>query len=322
MCSCYDLWPQFAKEVFDSQLESFDISHYESLIFAGMGGSGTIGDMFSAIFSKTNIPTYVVKGYNLPKKANKKSLIICTSVSGNTVETLNVLKKSIELGLETISFTSGGKMEELCKKNNLEYRIIKKIHSPRATLPTFLYSLLKIFLNSIPITKNEILESIQKLNQIQKNINSKNLTMDNQSILIASWMNKIPIIYYPWGLESAAIRFKNSLQENSKIQVFAEDIIEASHNGIVPWKFDTEFFPFLIQGNDDFVKTKERWKVCKKFFLQNQIDFKEIHSGDGNILTKIIVLTYILDYASIYKAIMEKIDPSPVLPIEFIKKHL
>jgi len=119
-----------------------------------------------------------------------------------------------------------------------------------------------------------------------------------------------------------AIRFKNSLQENSKIQVVIEDVIESCHNGIVTWDNKNNFQPILIRDKDDYEKTKERWEILKEFFNNKNIDYKEITSENGNIFTKIICLIYLLDYASIYLAVKLQMDPTPVDAIDYIKKKL
>ena len=69
MYKIYDRWPQIAKEAFELDLESVDFKNIDHIIFAGMGGSGAIGDLFSAILSKTGIHVNVVKGYLLPKNS-------------------------------------------------------------------------------------------------------------------------------------------------------------------------------------------------------------------------------------------------------------
>jgi glucose/mannose-6-phosphate isomerase len=130
------------------------------------------------------------------------------------------------------------------------------------------------------------------------------------------------VIYYPFGLQSASIRFKNSLQENAKMHVFSEDVIEACHNGVVAWERKSNIQPILITGQDDHVKTKERWHIIKEFFQQNKIEYKEIISVNGSILSKIINLIYLLDYSTIYKAVLNEIDPSPVKSINFIKERV
>ena len=112
------------------------------------------------------------------------------------------------------------------------------------------------------------------------------------------------------------------MQENAKIHTIAEDVIESCHNGVVAWENKTNIQPILIQGYDDYIKTKERWKIFKEFLQSKQIDFKEINSGEGNILSKIMYLIYLLDYSTIYHAVKSKVDPTPVKSIEFIKERL
>jgi len=130
------------------------------------------------------------------------------------------------------------------------------------------------------------------------------------------------MVYYPSGLQSTAIRFKNSMQENAKTHVMTEDVIEACHNGIVAWDKPKNVQPILIQGKDDYEKTKERWKIIKELFDEKNIPYKEIFSQEGSILNKLVCLIYLLDYTSIYNAIISKTDPTPIKSIDFIKKRL
>jgi glucose/mannose-6-phosphate isomerase len=75
-------------------------------------------------------------------------------------------------------------------------------------------------------------------------------------------------------------------------------------------------------GKDDYVKTKERWQIVKEFFEINNIQYKEVHSSNGSILTKLVNLIYLLDYSSIYLAVLSKTDPTPVKSIDFIKNRI
>jgi glucose/mannose-6-phosphate isomerase len=322
MYKTYDEWPKIARESFESEQEPTDFQNIDHIVFAGMGGSGAIGDLFSAILSKTDIHVSLIKGYLLPKTVDKNTLVIVTSVSGNTDESLTVLKSTKKINCNVIAFASGGKMEQFCNNNEIIFRKIPIFHSPRTSLINFTYSILKILNSILPIEKKDIMESLDELDKIKKQIDSHNLSDSNPAINLAKWLSGIPIIYYPHGLQSTAIRFKSSLQENSKTHVIIEDIIEACHNGIVSWEIPSIVQPIMLQGEDDFIKTKERFKIIKEFFKEKNIDYKEINSVSGNILTKIICLTYMLDYISIYKAILSKIDPSPVKSIIYIKDRM
>jgi glucose/mannose-6-phosphate isomerase len=101
-----------------------------------------------------------------------------------------------------------------------------------------------------------------------------------------------------------------------------EDVIEASHNGIVSWEKKSDVMPILIRGSEDHIKTKERYEILKEFFIKRKINYEEVVSVEGNILSKLITLIYLLDYATIYKAVMNNVDPSPVSSIEFIKNKM
>jgi glucose/mannose-6-phosphate isomerase len=319
----YNKWPKIAKESYESKQKIIEFKKINHIVFSGMGGSGTLGDIFSAIFSCTNIQIDVIKGYNLPKTVSKNTLVISTSVSGNTIETISVLKDAIKKNCKIISFSSGGKIINMCNKNKIEYRIIPKSINPRTSLVEYLYSMLKVLQPILPITKKEVKDSIIELEKTMNNISSKNLHSNNLSLKLAKSMSKIPVVYFPDGLGAAAVRFKNSLEENSKMHIIIEDVIEVCHNGIVSWEnYSKDIRPILIQGKNDNKKTKKHWLVLKEFFATKKIKYEEVNSIDGNILSKIINLIYLLDYATIYRAIINQKDPSPVISIDFIKKRV
>ena len=322
MHQAYDEWPTLARNAFETKFSKVELQNIDHVILSGMGGSGAIGDIIAAVLSRKNIHVSVVKGYLLPKTVDSKTLVITTSISGNTKETLSILDYKLKSDAEFIAISSGGVMERKCMQNSITHYNIPMIHSPRASFVTFLYSILNIFGNSLPIEKSEVIQSLEKMNDLQKSINSNNLDESNPALNLSKKINLNPLIYYPDGLKAAAIRFKNSLQENSKMQASIEDVIEASHNSISTWENENNFKPILLRGNDDFEKTKERWNVIKEYFNSKNIDFEEISSVNGNIISKLVCLIYLLDYTSIYRAILSKIDPSPVNAIDFIKERM
>ena len=134
MHKVYDMWPQIAREAYESELEEISNDGIDHIVFAGMGGSGAIGDLFSSILSKSKIHVSLVKGYLLPRTVDKNTLVIVTSISGNSVESLTVLESAKKLDCSLVAFSSGGKMEEICKKNDITHRKIDYIHSPRSSL--------------------------------------------------------------------------------------------------------------------------------------------------------------------------------------------
>lgn len=318
----YDKWPEIARESFVKQIKKFDVQDIDHIVFAGMGGSGSIGDVIGAILSKEDVHVSNVKGYVLPKTVDSKTLIVTTSVSGNTRETMTVLEKAKNSPAKIAAFSSGGMIKEYCQRNNIFHQEISMIHSPRASFTNFLYGIINTLEAILPIKRSDVLESISILDITKKNISSENLTESNDSLKLAQFVKEIPCLYYPAGLQSAAIRFKNSLQENAKMHVIAEDVIESCHNGIMAWKKNSDVFPILIKGQDDYIKTKERWSILEEFFDKKGIKYFSINSVNGNILSKIMNLVYIFDYATVYFSILNSIDPSPVDAIDYIKSRL
>lgn len=321
MYKVYDTWPQIAKDSYSSAQNLVDFDHIDHIVFAGMGGSGAIGDILSAILSKTNTHVVVVKGYHLPNTVDSKTLVVTTSISGDTVETLFILEAARKKKCNLIAFSSGGRMEKYCLEHKIKYRNIPQIHSPRAAFPRFLYTILKVLGPTLPVKEIDIFESIRELERTARIVSSESLDKNNPALRLAEWISAIPVIYYPFGLQAAAVRFKNSLQENAKRHAMMEDVIEACHNDIVSWEKKEKVQPILLEGADDYIKTKERWKILKEYFEVNKIDYREMHSVKGSIISKLINLIYLLDFSTIYLAALSKIDPSPTKSIDFIKKR-
>jgi len=322
MFRIYDQWPEIAKESFEKEFRVFESDDIDHVVFAGMGGSGTIGDTISALLSKKDIHVSNIKGYLLPKTVDDKTLVILTSVSGNTSETISILNNAKKTQAKIVSFSSGGKMEKICNDDRIFFEKIPIIHSPRVSYTNFLYSIMNILKPILPIEDKDIYESISQLEKTRNIIFSKNLNSENKALELANFITNIVCIYYPAGLQTAAIRYKNSLQENAKMHVITEDIIEACHNGIVAWEKDSNVKPVLIRGKNDYIKTIERWDIIEEFFQEKNIDYKTINSLEGNILSKMVNLIYLLDYSSIYSAVLNNTDPSPVNSIDFIKNRL
>ena len=218
MYETYEKWPEIAQEnYFFKDLPKTQFKNIDHIVFAGVGGSGTISDVISSILSKNDIHVNVVKGYLLPKTVHSTTVVITTSVSGNSKEALAILQNVKKSEGKFLAFSSGGKMKKYSVKNKIPYYEIPEIHSPRASFSCYLYSILNVLEDVIPVKKRDVKESISLLMKTKKKISSTNLTNSNPALSLAKWISCFPIIYYPCGLHSAAIRFKNSLQEMQKL---------------------------------------------------------------------------------------------------------
>ena len=188
MYKVYDQWSNIARESYLSSQDVVDFDKIDHIVFAGMGGSGTIGDILSSILSKTNIHVAVVKGYHLPNTVDSKTLVVTTSISGNTAETLAVLESARKTKCKLIGFSSGSKMQDYCQKYKIEHRNVPLIHSPRASFPGFLYTILKVLGPVLPLKEKDILDSIRELEKTSRIISSENLDKNNPSLRLAEWI--------------------------------------------------------------------------------------------------------------------------------------
>ena len=114
MYQTYDDWPTYAKNALEKEFSKVQFKDVDHVVLAGMGGSGAIGDIISAILSRENIHVSNVKGYLLPKTVDKRTLVIATSISGNTKETLSILDYKSKSDAEFVAISSGGVMKEKC----------------------------------------------------------------------------------------------------------------------------------------------------------------------------------------------------------------
>ena len=113
---------------------------------------------------------------------------------------------------------------------------------------TYLYSIINALEDLLPLKRADTTESFRKLDEVKNEINSSNLNDKNNALKLAKWISGIPLMYYPSGLQAAAVRYKNSMQENAKMHTVIENVVEASHNGVVAWEKPTEVQPILLQG--------------------------------------------------------------------------
>jgi len=191
MHKVYDDWPKIAREAYESDLKPIEFQDVDHIVFSGMGGSGAIGDLFLSVLSKTSIHVTVVKGYVLPRTVDSKTLVVATSVSGNTIETITTVESAKELGCKVVCFSSGGKLEEFCKRYNIEYRNIPIYHNPRASFPAYVYSILKTLNSIIPVNKSNIEESISQLEILSEKISTGNLSGSNPSLTLVNWNYRV-----------------------------------------------------------------------------------------------------------------------------------
>ena len=307
-----------------------DYSSINKIIVAGMGVSAIGGDVSYALVNDEIINPYlVVRGYNIPTWVDSSTLVICSSYSGNTEETISILGKAQSKGAKVCAITTGGKIGKICEKYNYDKVIIPSGMQPRAALAFSFIPILYI-LCRLNIISTSITSSLISSSKLIKE-NSKKYSMKNDDntvwILAKKIYNKIPIIYADSDrLQTVAVRLKGQICENGKILAYHSVFPEMNHNEIVGWEKNSELFSnyFIIWlfDSDMNERNKVRQKIVMDMLNEIGVDqFKLEVSGD-DFIDRFLLLIHYGDWLSYWCAILHKMDPSPVQNIEKLKNKL
>ena len=301
-----------------------------NIIIAGMGGSAIGGDVvYSLIKNEIKIPFVVNRGYDLPAWANSSTLIICSSYSGNTEETISILEEAKSLGAKVIGITTGGVLESLCKNYSFDFVNIPSGLQPRAALAFSFIPLLYILKKTslINVVVKDWLESSVDL--IKSKREEYSLDKENNPVyqLANKLYNKLPIIYADSGsLETVAVRLKGQICENSKILAYHSIYPEMNHNEIVGWENNEEYFSnyYVLWLMDEEMnsRNKSRKNIISEILSDLNVSQQEIKVDGNSFKERFLLLIHYGDWLSYWCAILHNTDPSPVKNIQTLKDKL
>jgi glucose/mannose-6-phosphate isomerase len=309
---------------------SFDYSKPDTIIVAGMGGSGIGGDLLKDWARESiQVPIEVCKEYSLPASANKKTLVLIVSYSGETEETLNALLDAVKRKCMIISISSGGKLHEFSEKLGFPHLLVPAGMAPRATLP-YLFLPLLAAMEKIGLAKNvddEISETIRVLEEVSRSNSPHNPTVENPSKQLAcNILGTVPAIYGHGLYRTVAQRMKTQINENAKNPAKWETFPELDHNEIVGWEEASEysecFSAILIRDREESPEIRQRIETTKELMSRNIKKIYEIKSSGKSSLARIASVTCTGDFTSVYLAILRGIDPTPVKTITLLKNKL
>ena len=301
-----------------------------NIIIAGMGGSAIGGDVvYSLIKNEIKIPFVVNRGYDLPAWANSSTLIICSSYSGNTEETISILEEAKSLGAKVIGITTGGVLESLCKNYSFDFVNIPSGLQPRAALAfsfiPLLYILKKTSLINVEV-KNWLESSVDLIKSKREEYS---LAKENNPVyqLANKLYKKLPIIYADSeSLETVAVRLKGQICENSKILAYHSIYPEMNHNEIVGWENNEDFFSnyYVLWLMDDEMnsRNKSRKNIISEILFDLDVSQQEIKVDGNSFKERFLLLIHYGDWLSYWCAILHNTDPSPVKNIQTLKDKL
>ena len=303
----------------------------DHVVVVGMGGSAIAGDIVRCFAVKeAPVPITVVRNYTLPAFVSEQTLVIISSFSGNTEETLSGMAQAMDAGASILCITSGGKVKALAEKNELPVLIIPGGIPPRAALGYSL-SVLLVTLNRLGVvTLPEAAweEAFALLDE--KIAEYSDPDADHDAMAIARKLEScLPFIYSSNGmLETVNLRWRGQIQENSKMLASGNLYPELNHNEIMGWEssensdIHKKVGVIVLRDKDDHERIQHRMEVTRELLQDKAACWVEVQSAGNHALTRMLSLICLGDWVSLYLAFIREVDPTPIGLINKLKEEL
>lgn len=293
----------------------------KNVLICGLGGSGIGGTIVAKSgLLGASIPITTCNDYHIPEYVNEHTLIVACSYSGNTEETLSALDKGIANNAQVVAVTSGGELKRICDEKGYNYILIPGGNPPRTCIG---YSMVEqlYLLASLGVVPQSYIQDVKNAIGLLK---ANDEAIQAEAKLVAEKLfDKLPVIYGTDKFEPVSIRFRQQLNENSKMLCWHQKFPELNHNEIVGWAEGNEKLAVvLFRNDDDFYRTQERMEFTKKVIIEKGASVTEIFSKGNSFLEKAIYLIYLTDWTSLFIAELKNVDPVEIKVIDALKDYL
>ena len=292
-----------------------------NVLICGLGGSGIGGTIVSDIISsKVNIPIAATKDYSIPNFVNEHTLVIANSYSGNTEETLYALEKCQARGAEIAVISSGGKLKAIAEENEYNKIIIPGNHPPRGMIG-YAFTELFFMLNHYGIIDDSFKADFDKAITL---LDTEKADIQKQAMDLAKKMYKqTPVIYVANGFEGVAVRFRQQLNENSKMLCWHNVIPEMNHNELLGWRTNVDDLAVVYFRNKcDYDRNQIRMDINKKVISKFTSNITEIWSKGDSLIENSLYHIILGDWVSWYLSEMNNVDAIEIDVIKFLKGEL
>lgn len=297
------------------------LNSIENVVITGLGGSGIGGEIATQLVAnQLKVPVVINNDYSLPEFVSSKTLVIVSSFSGNTEETLAALKIAQDKKAEIACITSGGKLADIAKENNYKLLVLPLAFSPRAMLT---YSVVQQFflLAHYGLIDSSYIEDVQNtialLNQEVDEIKD----LAHQTALALN--SKTAVIYIESGLEGVAVRMRQQINENSKALCWHHVIPEMNHNELVGWAGGKEEYAVIIlRTSYEHYRSSVRMNISKEIINKQTSTVLEIKAKGESKIEQAFYHILFGDWTSIYLAELNRVDDVEVKVIDYLKSEL
>lgn len=322
---------QFTQASFDAIVESKenDGRAIASIVVTGMGGSA-LAALLAKAWLKNDIivPFEVIRGYDLPAYVNHQTLVIASSYSGNTEETVSALGQAKERGAQIGVIASGGKLIEIADASNIAHVTLPTGLQPRMAVIYNLRALLALFENfGFAEGKLAEVEALSQWLGAQSAAWAPTVPAEQNYAkqLAKQAVGKTPVFYGGALTAPVAYKWKISFNENAKNVAFWNEYPEFNHNEFLGWTSHPVEKPFAVF---DLISSFEHPQILKRFEISDRLlsglrpKATVVNLVGESLIAQLLWASILADYVSIYVAILNGVDPTPVELIEKFKKEL
>ena len=307
-----------------------NVKGIQNIVLTGLGGSAIGGDLLrSYLAEELAVPFLVNRHYTLPKFVNAKTLVIVSSYSGNTEESVAAHKEAVKRKAKVLCISTGGETAKLAVKFKQPWIQIPGGLSPRAALAYSFFPLLVALarLGLIKSKDRDIKETILFLRG-KSALYSDPQAPDNGPLKAAEqWKGHLPFIYSPAEYFYAVnLRWRGQIAENAKQLSHGNILPEMNHNELVGWKVMPDLMRQIsvvfLKDSGTHPRVAIRGRMTKEIVSRYAGTVTEVESEGKSLLTRMFSLISFGDWASYYLAILNGEDPEPVVVIDYLKGEL
>ena len=317
----YEDWPKLAQEGLEIPFEA-PRKRFWRVVVMGMGGSASGGDILSGWIRATGIGEMSVCKGHIPFHEMEDTLAVAYSVSGQTKETLEMLKTAVKRDATVVSISSGGRLMELSRRLGVPHLRMPHVLAPRYVLPFILFSCFAITNKALNLGReSEAVAAIGDMKALSQEVDIQNNAPTNEPRRLAGLLlHRVPAVYGTTITRGAAIRFKNALNENAKEHALVDVVPELFHNEVESWESASHgFVPLFLRHSHEEATVRRRVDAMVELLQRMHRKPIEFRGRGSNDFSELVTMVYMLDLASYYVAVGLGRDPLPTRLLDRLK---
>jgi len=300
---------------------NFDVSHINKVLACGLGGSGIGAKLLASMVSADlKMPFEVCHDYDIPSYTDARTLVIISSYSGNTEETLEAMHKAHQSGASLVCITSGGAVADYARTHDLALALMPAGFPPRSQMGISV-SLQVIMLSQLGLIGAGHLAGLRAGADFIRD--HAGAIQEQAARLAAFFHGLVPLLYADAHREPVLIRWQQQLNENSKVLCHHHVFPEMNHNELVGWEgADSRFAALLMRTAQDHPRTSYRMDICSPLFKKKCDRVQEVVFSHADAWVNAWHMIHLGDWISVLLADLNQVDATEIKTIIYLKDQL